>query len=167
MRTEFQSLSLLPGFARPVASLGLRAGVGAVMTGTETLAASRIRLLDRHVRVTETDNLRLRTGLHVNGGLLRATWRTERLVERDLASFVVCHRRKIWFGSAMKSMSTTVSSSMSSHQATAVTYRPWTCRRTCSQRHGSCRASPFQIAPSWNVRNAPSWSVLCPCSCKP
>ena len=61
----------------------------AVMPRTEVLTTSRIRLLDRHVRIAEPndDNLAIRI-LNVHRALLPLTRRVEGLVQRHLLTLI-------------------------------------------------------------------------------
>jgi hypothetical protein len=61
------------------------------MSGTERLPASRVVLLDRHIRVSETDDLGLSASLHIDGRLLGSAGGTERFVDGNFTAFVVCH----------------------------------------------------------------------------
>jgi hypothetical protein len=56
-----------PSFAGPVAGLGLRSGIVAVVASTEVLAATGDVLLDRHVGIPETDDLGLLSVLDAHG----------------------------------------------------------------------------------------------------
>ena len=82
----------LPSLARPVASLGLRAGVGAFMARTEGFTASRVRFLDGHLRVSEADDLDLRPGLDIHRRLLGSTRGAEGFVERYFPTFIGSHK---------------------------------------------------------------------------
>lgn len=61
------------------------------MSGSKGLPASRIVLLDRHVRIAETDNLHLAASLDIDGGLLRSARSAERPVKRDFSSVLGSH----------------------------------------------------------------------------
>ena len=82
-----------PSLARPVSGLGLRAGIGAVMTSAKRLPASRVALLDGHIGVAEADDLYLGACLNIDGRLLRAAGGAERLVERNFTTLVGSHKQ--------------------------------------------------------------------------
>jgi len=100
------------------------------MPGVERLLPGWVALLDRHIRVTEADNLRLSTGLHIDSRLLSAARCTERLIERYASTLIVSHsylgdRKNILDEILLKSKSSHSSSSSRLNGNIAFTSRPW------------------------------------------
>jgi hypothetical protein len=67
-----------PSFAGPVAGLGLRAGIVAVVSCSEVLAATGDVLLDLHVGITKANDLGLLPILDADSRLLGSTGSTPR-----------------------------------------------------------------------------------------